>query len=65
MERLNTAATRALNALPPGESDAFDAMAAEDEYLSEHVASFRRVAAELAEGFPETKPCLAIAECSP
>ena len=56
MERINAAATRALNALPPEEASAFDEMAAKDEYLSEHVESFRRVASELVDGFPEIVP---------
>lgn len=56
MERINTAAARAVNALPPAEAAEFDALAAEDAYLSEHVESFRRVAAELAGGLTEIVP---------
>jgi hypothetical protein len=56
MERINTAAARAINALPPAEAAEFDAMTEEDAYLSEHLESFRRVASELAEGLTEIVP---------
>lgn len=56
MERLNTAAAYALNALPEDERGAFDKVLAEDKYLTAHVESFRRVAAELIEGLPEIVP---------
>lgn len=56
MERINRAAARALNALPPDEAAQFDEMAEGDAYLLEHLDSFRRVAAELAGGLPEIVP---------
>jgi anti-sigma-K factor RskA len=56
MERLNTAATRALNALPDDERSEFDDAIALDEYLLAHVESFRLVALELADGLPEIVP---------
>lgn len=56
MERLNTAATRALDALPDDEQSEFDDAIALDEYLLAHVESFRRVALELADGLPEIAP---------
>ena len=56
MERLNTAAACALNALPHDEERAFDALLASDQRLVGHLDSFRRVAVELAEGLPEIVP---------
>jgi len=56
MERINRAAARALNALPPDEAAQFDEMTEGDVYLLEHLDSFRRVAAELAGGLPEIVP---------
>ena len=56
MERMNNAAARALNALPSDEADLFDRTLENDAYLSDHVASFQRVAAELADGLPDIVP---------
>jgi hypothetical protein len=56
MERLNNAATRAINGLTAEEAEAFDAFAAEDEYLSAHLDQFRHVANELMDGLPAVSP---------
>ena len=56
MEPMNTAAARALNALPRDETEHFDAMIEQHAYLADHVDSFRRVAVELADGLPEIVP---------
>lgn len=56
MERINTAATHAINALPASEAEQFRDLAEDDEYLSHHIDSFRRVAAELADGLPDIVP---------
>ena len=56
MERLNNAATRAINGLPTKEAEAFDALVASDEYLAAHMDQFRRVADELVEGLPKVSP---------
>jgi hypothetical protein len=56
MERINWAAARAINALPPDEAAEFDEVAEGDAYLLKHLDSFRRVAAELAGGLPEIVP---------
>lgn len=56
MERINTAAARAINALDESEARAFDEMAQQDAYLADHVDSFRRVAIELVDGLPEIVP---------
>lgn len=56
MERINTAAARALNALPAEEAAQFDAAAETDRYLSDHLDSFRRVATQLTSGLPEIVP---------
>lgn len=56
MERINTAAGRAINALPDAEADRFDVLIEHDAYLADHVESFRRVAVELADGLPEIVP---------
>jgi len=56
MERINTAAARAINALSETEADVFDEMAQQDTYLTDHVDSFRRVAMELVDGLPEIVP---------
>jgi hypothetical protein len=56
MERINTAAARAINALPPEEAAEFDEMVEGDVYLLAHVDSFRRVAIELTDGLPEIVP---------
>ena len=56
MERLNNAATRAINALPAEEADAFDALAAEDEHLRSYLDQFWQVADELVEGLPNVSP---------
>ena len=56
MERLNNAATRAINGLPTKEAEAFDALVASDEYLAAHMDQFRRVADELVEGLPNVSP---------
>ena len=56
MERLNNAATRAINGLPAKEAEAFDALVASDEYLAAHMDQFRRVADELVEGLPSVSP---------
>ena len=56
MEQINTAATRALNALPSEEVESFDALVDNDEYLADHVDTYRRVAAALADGLPEIVP---------
>lgn len=56
MERLNNAATRAINGLPAKEAEAFDALVASDEYLAAHMDQFLRVADELVEGLPNVAP---------
>jgi hypothetical protein len=56
MERLNNAATRAINALPAEEAEAFDSLASEDPYLSGHLDQFRHVADRLVEGLPAVSP---------
>ena len=56
MERLNNAATRAINALPAEEADAFDALTAEDEHLRSYLDQFWQVADELVEGLPNVSP---------
>ena len=56
MHRINDAAAHALNALTPGEAYVFDEAVATDEYLAEHLDSFRRVATELADGLPDIVP---------
>lgn len=52
MENLNNAATRAINALPADETEAFDAVAIDDRYLTAHLYQFRHVADGLIEGLP-------------
>ena len=56
MERLNNAATRAINGLTAEEAAAFDAIAADDPYLTAHLDQFRHVADELIEGLPNVSP---------
>ena len=56
MERLNNAATRAINGLPADEADAFDALIADDGFLSAHLDEFRQVADQLVEGLPTVAP---------
>lgn len=56
MKRLDTAAAYALNALPPDEAAAFERSIADDKYLTEDLASFRRVATELSKGLPDIVP---------
>ena len=56
MERLDNAATYALNALPPDEAAAFERSIGDDNYLAEDVRSLRRVAADLTNGLPDVVP---------
>lgn len=56
MERFNTAAARAVNALPRDEADQFDTAAGSNPVLQRQLDGHRAVAAELAEGFSEIVP---------
>ena len=56
MERLNNAATRAINGLTAEEAEAFDALAADDRYLTAHLDQFRHGADELVDGLPRVSP---------
>lgn len=56
MERINTAAAHAVNALTPEEAERFDAIVRGDRYLQDHFDSFRRVSVELVEGLPDIVP---------
>jgi len=56
MERLNTAATYAINALPDADRYQFEDALGEDDRLTDHVESFRRVAVVLADGLPDIVP---------
>jgi hypothetical protein len=56
MERLNNAATRAINGLPAAEAEAFDYLVADDGFLKSHFDQFQRVADELVEGLPAVAP---------
>ena len=56
MERINTAAAHAVNALTPEEAERFDAIVRNDRYLEDHLESFRRVADGLMEGLPDIVP---------
>ena len=56
MERINTAAARAINALPAEEAAQFDEVLSEDSYLRAHTDSFRRVSVELVDALPEIVP---------
>lgn len=56
MELLNTAAAYALNSLPEDEVGAFKQEMAKDKYLEDEYDSFRRVAADLANGLSDIAP---------
>jgi hypothetical protein len=49
----DAAAAHALNALPPDEADRVDAAISSNRRLAANYDAFRRVAATLADGFPE------------
>ena len=56
MERLNEAAAHAINSLPENEAEQFERSINSDRYLRDEFDSFRRVAADLANGLPDIVP---------
>ncbi|MDJ0924006.1 MAG: anti-sigma factor [Acidimicrobiia bacterium] len=56
MKNIDSAAARAINALPADEAAQFDQLVKGDPYLRDHTDSFRRVATELVDGLPDIVP---------